>query len=269
MVKQEKAEGEAWFVASLARGLSVLLAFSEQRKALSTSEIAESCGMSRAAARRFLLTLTELGYLRAVDNRFVMSVKALNLGYAYLSSTGVVDLIQPSLETLTDKCGETSSLAILDGTEVIYVARTPTRRMISLRVGIGSRIPAYASSLGKAILAFMDEDELSPILEAIKLERLTDQTITDKTRFRQELKAVRENGFAVTVSELEYGVASIAVPIMDPIGRVVAAVNISTHVSIHERDVLADRFLRPLQAAKLQVESALKLLPNTSLHVGR
>ena len=265
MSEGESVEDEAWYVNSLARGLAVLLAFSERREAMSTSQIAEACGMSRAAARRFLLTLEELGYLRSVNNRFVLSVKALNLGYAYLSSTGVTDLIQPSLEKLTSDCGETCSLAILDDGEVVYIARTPTQRMISLRVGIGSRIPAYASSLGKAILAFLDEGELRRVLSSIRLKRLTEHTITDQAAFMDELQNVRRNGYAVTVSELEYGVASIAVPILGSTGAVVAAVNVSTQANMYDAGSLSEKFLGPLKSAKQQIEAALKAAPNFSL----
>lgn len=262
------SDTETWFVTSLARGLSVMQAFTKRREALSTSEVAEICGMSRAAARRFLLTLKELGFLRTVDNRYLLSVKALDLGYAFLSSTGVVDLVQPALEKLTASCGETSSMAILDGGEVVYVARTPTRRMISLRVGIGSRIPAYASSLGKAILAFLDDNDLTRLLETIELKKLTDQTITDRVLFRKELEAVRRDGYAITVSELEYGVVSIAVPILDGHNRVVAAVNISTQATLYNSDTLPSLFLKPLQTSKLEIESAIRALPNLSIELG-
>lgn len=220
--------------------------------------------MSRAAARRFLMTLTALGYLKATDNRFSLTVKMLDFGHAYLTSIGAVDLVQPSLEELTATCGETSSLAVLDDLEVVYLARTPTRRRITLRVGIGSRIPAYASSLGKAILAYLDQDELGRILKSLDFRRLTDQTITDVNRFKEVLETVRRNGYAVTVSELEYGVASIAVPIVGFNGKVVAAVNVSTHTSGDDIRRLTHDLLPPLTKAKHEIESALKALPNFS-----
>ena len=261
----EAIESEAWYVNSLARGLKVLLAFSQRQEALSTSEVAELTGLSRAATRRFLMTLRYLGYLRSVDNRFVLSAKALDLGYAYLSTSGIVELVQPILETLSATCSETSSLAILEGEEVIYVARTPTRRMIALRVGIGSRIPAYASSLGKAILAFTEQAEADALIETFELKALTPKTIADPALFREEIRTVRANGYAVTASELEVGVASIAVPIMASDGSVIAALNISTHESIHAPQDLRDKFLEPLLNTKADIEAALSAVPHLTL----
>ena len=262
MEQSTSSENEPWFVNSLARGISVLLAFSENREALRTTDVAEICGMSRAAARRFLMTLTALGYLRSTGNRFSLTAKMLDFGHAYLTSIGAVDLVQPLLEELTAACGETSSLAVLDDLDVVYLARTPTRRRITLRVGIGSRIPAYASSLGKAILAYLDQGEIDRILASLDFRQLTDQTITDVDRFKEVLETVRRNGYAVTVSELEYGVASIAVPILGYRGKVVAAVNVSTHTSGDDTDRLPRAFLPPLTKAKREIEAALKALPN-------
>lgn len=268
MNEANSAEDQTWYVTSLARGLAVLLAFSQRQAALSTSDVAEICGLSRAAARRFLMTLTHLGYLRTVGNRYVLSVKSLDLGYAYLSTSGSVDLIQPCLEDLSATCSETSSLGILDDGQVIYIARTPTRRRIALRVGIGSRIPVYASSLGKAILAFMDDREVDALIGILDLKPLTDRTITDPARLRKELRTVRRTGYAVAVSELEPGVASIAVPIRNQDNRVIAAINVSTHESVHAPDSLAEKFLEPLLATKRQIEAALVALPHVSLKFG-
>lgn len=255
-------ETPPWFVTSLARGLEVMKAFSTRREPLSTTEVAEICGLSRAATRRFLLTLTELGYLKSSGSRYLLSVRALDLGYAYLSSNGVVELVQPVLEELTATCGETSSMAILDQGEIVYIARTPTRRMVMLRVGIGSRIPAHASSLGKAILAFLDPAECNRVVDGINFSKLTDKTITDRQELTASLSAVRRNGYATTVSELDYGVASIAVPILRPDGNVVAAINVSTSAMSFDREGLVQNFIAPLQRAKADIESAIRTLPN-------
>ena len=173
--------------------------------------------------------------------------------------------MQPLLDSLSASCGETASIAILDGLDVVYVARTPTKRMISLRVGIGSRIPIHASALGKAILAFMPPEDVETLLADSALKPLTDKTETNSAEFRKTLAEVRRKGFAVAISELEYGVISIAVPLLDGRGKVAAAMNISTQATIVDPDTLEERYLSHLRITKQAIEAALLALPNQSL----
>jgi IclR family pca regulon transcriptional regulator len=237
------------FVASLEKGLLVIEAFDASRPRLTLSEVARLTGITRAAARRYLLTLTKLNYADFDGRYFTLSPRILRLGYAYLSSASLSARVQPFLEQISEATGESSSAAILDGDDIVYIARSATRRIMSIGLGVGSRLPAYCTSLGRAILAYQPEDAIEAYLQRVRLEARTPRTITDKSKFRTVLEATREQGFALVNEELEFGLRSIAVPVIQKSGQVTIALNLSAQAGRVSADEMRERFLPSLSAA--------------------
>ena len=198
---------------------------------LTLADVAREAGLTRAAARRFLLTLQNLGYVRSTERRFRLTPRVLELGYAFLSSLTLPEIAQPHLRELVETVRESSSVSVLDGGEIVYVAREPTRRIMTVAIAIGTRFPAYATSMGRVLLAGLDDASLSTYLRGTDLQPLTAHTLTNAASLRSELERVRRQGWAVVDQELEDGLRSVAAPIRDPVGRVIAAVNLSTHAS--------------------------------------
>jgi IclR family pca regulon transcriptional regulator len=219
------------FVQSLARGLAVIETFGAERPDLTLSEVAEAVGLSRAAARRFLLTLVELGFARQTDSRFTLTPRVLRLGTAYLSGLGLPEIAQPHLERLSATVGESTSAAVLDGTDIVYVARVATRRIMTVGITVGTRFPAFATSMGRVLLAGLGPEQLDEFFESADLTPPTDRTVADETQLRPLLAAVRQQGYAYNDQELAPGLRSIAAPVCDRTGRVVAAINISSTVA--------------------------------------
>ncbi len=219
------------FVQSMARGLAVIKAFDETHQELTLSEVASITGLARAAARRFLLTLAELGYVRTDGRRFSLTPRVLELGYAYLSSLSLPQIAEPHLERLVAEVQETASVTVLDDTDIVYVARVTTSRIMRVTISIGTRFPAYATSMGRVLLADLTEQELDVYLERVSMRPITPRTITDPDVLRAELDRVREQGWALVDQELEEGLRSLAAPISDRSGRTTAAVNIATHAT--------------------------------------
>lgn len=234
------------FVQSLDRGLAVIRAFDAEHPELTLSEVAKSTGLTRAAARRFLHTLVELGYVRSDGRLFALRPKILELGYAYLSSLSLPEIALPHLEQLVERVHESSSVSVLDGDEVVYVARVPTKRIMTVSISVGTRFPAYATSMGRVLLAWRSPDWLDGYLASAKLRALTPHTIADPHALLAELVTVREQGWALVDQELEEGLRSVAAPIRDPAGNVVAAINVATNVSRHKRDELVREIVPPL-----------------------
>ena len=236
------------FVQSLERGLAVIRAFDADHRSLTLSEVAAATGVTRAAARRFLLTLAELGYVRNHGRYFSLTARVLELGYAYLSSLSLPEVAEPHLEALVAQVDESSSLSVLDGTDIVYVARVPVRRIMTVAISVGTRFPAYATSMGRVLLAGLPEEELEKLLAEVKLERLTGRTVTSLEALRAELARVRAQGWALVNQELEEGLRAIAAPVRDPSGAVVAAVNVSAHAT-RTLDSMRRDLLPPLLAA--------------------
>lgn len=245
----DQAAGDRDFVASLEKGLSVIEAFDASRPRLTLSDIAKITGITRAAARRYLRTLTRLNYADFDGRYFSLSPRILRLGYAYLSSASPSMRLQPFLERISEETGESSSAALLDGDEIVYIARSATRRIMSIGLGVGSRLPAYCTSLGRAILAYQPEPEIETYLENVRLEARTPKTITSKTELRAVLKATREQGFALVNEELEFGLRSIAVPVVQKDGHVAIALNLSAQAGRVSAEEMKKRFLPSLKAA--------------------
>jgi IclR family pca regulon transcriptional regulator len=246
------------FVQSLERGLAVIRAFGEDRPELTLSEVAQHTGLTRAAARRFLLTLADLGYVHADGRRFSLSPRVLELGYAYLSSLSLPEIAEPHLERLAAEVRESSSVSVLDGDDIVYVARVPTSRIMRVAINVGTRFPAHATSMGRVQLAALAESELDAYLARADLRALTANTVTDPARLRAELDRIRAQGWALVDQELEEGLRSVAAPIRDRAGRVVAAVNVSAHASRASRDTVRRVLLPPLLATAGRIEADLR-----------
>jgi IclR family pca regulon transcriptional regulator len=245
------------FVQSLERGLAVIRAFGTDRARMTLSEVAREAELSRASARRFLHTLVELGYVVTDGRMFALRPQVLELGYAYLSSLSLPEVAQPHLEQLAEDVGESSSVAVLDGSDIVYVARVATRRIMSAAIQVGTRFPAAATSMGRAVLAHVPDGEREAFLADVTLTPLTSRTITEKSALRTELDTVREQGWALVDQELEEGLRSIAAPLRDTTGQVVAAVNVSAPVRRGPVDEMATEFLPALLRAAREIEADL------------
>lgn len=250
-------DGAGAFVRSLDRGLAVIRAFDAEHPALTLSDVARATGLTRAVARRFLHTLVELGYMRTDGRLFALRPKILELGYAYLSSLSLPEIALPHVEQLVEQVHESSSISVLDGDEVVYVARVPTKRIMTVAISVGTRFPAHATSMGRVLLAWRSAEWLDGYLASAKLPALTPHTIADAESLRAELAGVRERGWAMADQELEEGLRSVAAPIRDQTGEVVAAINVATNVSRTGTEELTGRIVPHLLAAARHIEQDL------------
>ncbi|MEU4222460.1 IclR family transcriptional regulator C-terminal domain-containing protein [Actinoplanes sp. NPDC026623] len=250
---------EPHYVQSLERGLAVIRAFDAHHCELTLSEVARICDLTRAAARRFLLTLTDLGYVRTDGRLFSLTPRVLELGYSFLSSLSLPEVALPHLERLVAEVHESSSVSVLDGDDIVYVARVPTRRIMTVAINVGTRFPAYATSMGRVLIANLPGDQVGAYLERVRLERLTDRTITSVTALGDELERVREQGYAIVDQELEEGLRSMAAPLRDRSGSVSAAVNVSVHASRTSVAVMRAKLLPPLLAAAERITADLRI----------
>jgi IclR family pca regulon transcriptional regulator len=243
--------GDPNFMASLARGLAVIRAFTQQRRHLTIAQLSQRTGIPRAAVRRCLYTLAKLGYVASDDGRaYALRPRILALGHAYLSSTPLANAVQPLLDQITSDLHESSSMAVLEGDDILYIARSSTTtRVMSIDLGIGSRLPAYCTSMGRVLLAGLPDADLQAYLSRVKLTRLTGRTVTTRHELVNVLKAVRRDGYSLVDQELEIGLRSIAVPVADRDGRPVAAINVGTQSSRVSVAEMETRFLPPLHAA--------------------
>ncbi|MCC2031250.1 IclR family transcriptional regulator domain-containing protein [Microbacterium allomyrinae] len=259
------------FVQSLARGLSVIRAFDADHPELTLSEVARRADITRAAARRFLLTLESLGYVRGStgpaagegsgsSRAFTLTPRVLELGFSYLSSLSLPEIVQPHLETLSREVGESVSAAVFDGTDIVYIARVPTRRIMSVRITIGTRFPAFATSMGRVLLAGLPEAAAEEVLAATDLSHLTDRTLTDPAELRAELVRVRRQGWSFVDGELEPGLRSIAAPLHARDGGVVAAVNVSTSATRDSVERVREAYLGPLLQTTRAIDDDVRLL---------
>jgi IclR family pca regulon transcriptional regulator len=253
--QSESPDGD--FVQSLERGLAVIRAFDADHPKLSLSEVAASTGLSRAAARRFLHTLVRLGYMRTDGSKFSLRPKILELGYAYLSSLTLPEVAMPHLEELVAQVHESSSVCELDGEDVVYIARVPTKRIMTVTISVGTRFPAYATSMGRVLLAAQPEAWLDEYLSTVRLRGLTEHTITHPLALRRELAAIAERGWSLVDQELEEGLRSLAVPIRDADGKVIAAMNISTHAGRRSVESITADLLTPLLETAAAIERDL------------
>ncbi len=219
------------FVEALARGLDILAAFDADHRSMSLKEVADAAGLARPTARRLLLTLEELGYVRSGDGTFELTPKVLNLGMAYVSALGLWDIARPHLESLVARTGESSSMAQLDGSDIVYVARVSVPKLIALRVEIGTHFPAVQTSQGKVLLAALPADQVSAALSQPSRSGLPPYIGRSREQLGDELSEVRARGWALADSELAPGVRSVAVPVRDGTGTVRAAMNVTVHAA--------------------------------------
>lgn len=251
-------ERDGDFVQSLARGLSVIRAFGADRPSLTLAEVAAATGLSRAAARRFLLTLVELGYVRSDGRQFSLRPRVLDLGYAYLSGLSLAEVAQPHVEELVARVHESSSVAVLDGDEIVYVVRVPTSRIMRVAISIGTRFPASCTSMGRVLLAARPPGELDHYLDRVVLVPRTGRTVTDRAELRRILEGVARQGYALVEEELEDGLVSVAAPVRDATGDVVAAVNVSASASRVRPAALRREVVPLLLETAAQVERGLR-----------
>ncbi len=246
------------FVQSLDRGLAVIKAFGPERERLSLSEVARATGLTRAAARRFLLTLVKLGYVRSDGREFSLRPRVLELGYAYLSGLAMPEIAAPHLEELVAKLRESSSISVLDGHHIVYVARVPTKRIMTVAISVGTRFPAFVTSMGRVLLSGLSEDDLDRYLTEASFEPLTANTVTDPVRLKEIVLEVRSQGYAIVDQELEEGLRAIAAPIRGSGDAVTAAINVSAHASRVSLEAMRTELLPAMLETARQIESDLK-----------
>ena len=247
------------FVQSFARGLAVIRSFSAQSADQTLSEVAERTGLTRAGARRILLTLQSLAYVEQHDKRFRLTPKILDLGFAYLSSLPLWNLAEPAMSRLVRDVQESCSAAVLDGSDIVYVLRVPTQKIMSINLGIGSRLPAYCTSMGRVLLAGLPRAQLAQRLEQAELRKLTRHTVTNVRRLTKLIDVAREQQWCLVSEELEEGLVSLSVPILDRTGQCVAAMNISSQLNRTPPDYMIERFLPKLKAAAAEISSMLRV----------
>jgi len=256
-----KKDADTEYLSTLERGLSVLRAFGRETPEMTLSEVAQVTKLSPAAARRCLNTLVKLGYVAKHRRHFLLRPEVMSFASAYLDSMSLGELVRPHLQTVRDETGDSSSLAVLSEYDILYLVHVSTNRMVRLAAGIGTRFPAYATSLGRAMLAFESGEVRTRYLRTGTFEAFTEHTVTSKPALRRILDDVRRSGYAATQDELDYGLVSLAVPILDEGGRSMAAINCSTSTSrVGKEDLIRTR-LPVLQSAARHIETALRRQP--------
>lgn len=252
------ANGAADFVQSLDRGLRVIRAFSDRHDRLSMADVARATNQSRAATRRFLLTLESLGYLGVDDKRYYLRPRVLELGYAYLSSSTTVEVTQHYLEELSKELNESCSACAYDRGEIVYVARSAADRIMTVNIGVGRRLPAFATSTGRLMLSSLSPAELDDFFATYPRPALTNKTITDEGELRALIATAGEQGWTINDEEFEHGVRAVAAPVYDAAGKMWAAVNISVPASRASMKELESKFLPRLLEVTQQISRDIK-----------
>ena len=245
------------YVQSFARGLQVIRSFSANAPRQTLSEVAAGSGLTRAGARRILLTLQTLGYVVTDGKLFTLTPRILDLGFAYLSSMPIWNRAEPVMEALVQQVQESCSAAVLDATDIVYVLRVPTQKIMRMSLGVGSRLPAYCTSLGRLLLADLDDDEVRARLGASNIEAMTKHTVTDVDALMAKVAQARRQQWCLVNQELEEGLISVAAPIVDRQGRMVAALNISGQANRTSAKVMQETMLPALVDAARQVSRLL------------
>ena len=246
------------FVTALARGLAVLLALSDKRRRMSIAQVSHRTGIARATARRSLHTLEKLGFVAADEaNHFYLRPRVLSISHAYLSSSPIAVLAQPILDRLGENLREACSLAILDGDEIVYLARSSSSRIMSPTLNVGRRLPAYCTSIGQVLLAHLPEAELQDYLRRARFVRYTEYTFTTAQRLREAIAAVRSQGFAFASQQMELRLCTLAVPVRDVAGHYVAGINVILQGRLLSAADMAAQFYRPLHEAAMELGSLL------------
>lgn len=247
------------YVQSFARGLGVIRSFDAGAPQQTLSEVAQRTGLTRAGARRILLTLASLGYVQQQGRHFSLTPRILDLGFAYLSSLPLWNLAEPVMESLVAQVKESCSAAVLDGAEIVYVLRVPTHKIMSINLGTGSRLPAFCTSMGRTLLAELDDAALDALLARHPPARRTARTIVEPAALKAELATVRHQGWCLVDQELEEGLVSLAAPIRDRAGRAIAALNISGQAARTSPSHMQREFLPRLLEAAAHISQMLQM----------
>ncbi|WP_425914559.1 IclR family transcriptional regulator [Pseudomonas sp. GWSMS-1] len=254
----EEFTGDPNFMSSLARGLAVINAFQERKRHLTIAQISHRTEIPRAAVRRCLYTLMKLGYATSEGHTYSLLPKVLTLGHAYLSSTPLAVSAQPYLDRISEQLHEACNLATLEGEQVLYIARSAIpQRLISVDLSVGSRLPAYCTSMGRILLSALDDDSLHDYLNHAELQAKTSRTLHTPEALWECLQQVRQQGWCLVDQELEQGLRSLAVPVYDSSGHVLAAMNVSTHAGRVPAIELEQRFLPIMLNASRELSSQL------------
>ncbi|WLH14847.1 IclR family transcriptional regulator C-terminal domain-containing protein [Pseudomonas hefeiensis] len=247
------------YAQSFARGLSVILAFGPSTPLMTLTEVAGVTGLTRAGARRILLTLEYLGYVSQENRKFSLTPKILDLGYSYLSANPLWELATPYMEEVVQQTGETCTISVLEGNDIVYIMRVATHRIMSVNLSIGSRLPAWATSMGRILLGGVTEKQLDSILSTSNIIGFTPRTVTDIESLKNIIALSRQRGFCFVNEELEEGLQSIAVPIFGRDGRIIAAMNVGGHANRVNRAGLLEIVLPHLQNAAFKISQLLKV----------
>ena len=255
-VKSQRDDGsDKEFMTTLAKGFAVLGLFGRDHPSLTLSQAAEATQLSRATARRVLRTLTSLGYLEQDGRQFSLAPGILKLGFSYLAAQSWIERARPVMKALSERFHESCSAATLQGTDVVYVARVPAGRIMSVSLSVGSRLPAFHTSIGRIQLGFLDDDELWRRLKSVRLEALTPSSILDLQALHERIRADHQQGFSLVDEELERGLRSVAVPITDREGQAVGGLNLSSHSTRTTRSEMREHFLPALREAAGQIDA--------------
>lgn len=249
------------YLSTLERGLRVLKAFDEDHPEMTLSEVAAKTGLPPAVARRCLITLVELGYIGQHERKFLLRPAVLTIGSAFLASMQIEQVVLPPLQALRDQTGDSASLAVLSGTDILYVAHVSTDRRFRVAAGVGTRFPFHATSLGKATAAFLPDDERAVLLSGAPFQRFTERTVTEREVLAERFQLIAERGYDSALDELDYGIVSVAMPIFGRGGRVIASINCSTSTTRISQDELVRTRLPLLRNAAGEIEASLRRWP--------
>lgn len=258
---KENPRSDGEYLTTLARGLSVLRSFTKERPEMTLSEVAAVTELSPAVARRCLNTLVHLGYVGKQGKRFLLTPEVIGFASAFLESMNLEQVVRPHLQEVRDQTGDSSSLAVLSQQNILYLVHVSTNRMVRLAAGVGTRFPAFATSLGRVLMAMQTEERREELLRATRFERFTDKTVTSLPELRRILEQVREDECAAIQDELDYGIVSVAVPIRGDDGTVVAAINCSTATTRVNADEMRRTRLPHLRKAAAAIEAELQRYP--------
>jgi IclR family pca regulon transcriptional regulator len=264
VARSERDQGTGEFVEALARGLDVILAFEPLAVELTVSDVATRTGLARPTARRLLMTLEQLGYVRNVDGAFSLTTRVLRLGTSVIASQGLWDVARPHLVGLVGRTGESSSMSQLDGSDIVYMARVPVPKIIAFAVHIGTLFPAVATSMGRVLLSDLDSDALDAVLATPSRSGIIPRVVPTRAELDTDLGEIRERGWALSDEQLSVGIRSVAAPVRDPQGRVAAAMNVTVHAAETSIEQLTGEYLPFLLEAAAGVTEEwanLALLP--------
>ena len=249
------------YLSTLARGISVLRSFTKEHPEMTLSEVAVATELSPAVARRCLNTLVDLGYVGKKGKLFLLTPEVMGFASAFIESMNLEEIVRPYLQRVRDKTGDSTSLAVLSEFDILYLVHISTARMIRLAAGVGTRFPAYPTSLGRVLLAHQEPARVDEYFAEVEMQKLTTKTITSKAELRKILVQIRKVGYAALQDELDYGIVSVAVPVFGPDGEILAAINCSTATTRVTKDTMVKTRLPELKQAAKKIEVELRRYP--------